>query len=402
MLTFLTIFLRYKKTVILVTLAGSIISAAASFFIPPRYISVAAFMPAGVENEITGGGNFFSNLGSLGDTYSAFVRVRRNFIIDYIVRSRAMSRLMSERFDLKTVYDVKSEEEVRDRLMKATSVIVRDEGVLEIGVEAEYPAMSRDMVQYYLSSIDSILISMSVESAGSKKNYLEEEVSRRRGRIAEIDSELKRYIDKHGIFEIQQQARAAYLVMAGITARENMLKVEKRILEMSMKDSYPEMKMLDLELEKIEEQISEMFEGKGAKGLFPPLKNLPAIATGYMALVNDRMMQEFALAFVMLKLEDAKVSEASDVSVIRIIDPPYLPGLRSWPKRKQIVIIFTLASLFWTLFFILLYEQIKAGLFHGWKEILPVSGDGAGLEGGSGSGGNVLSGRPSHEEEDEN
>ncbi|MBN2070302.1 MAG: hypothetical protein JW814_02505 [Candidatus Krumholzibacteriota bacterium] len=325
-------------------------------------------MPAGVENELTGGGGFFSNLGALGETYSAFVRVRRNFIIDYIVRSRLMSTLMSEKFDLMTVYGVRSEEEVREKLMRATIVIVRDEGVLEIGVESENPVMARDMVDAYIGYIDSILVSMSVASAGSTRKYLEDEVARRRGKIAVIDSSIQDFSDRHGIFAIQQQARAAFLVMAGISARENLLEIERNILERSMKDNFPEMKMLDLELEKIEEQLKNMMEGGEASVLFPPLKEFPEIASGYMSLVSDRMIQEFALAFIMLKLEDARVSESSDASVIRIIDPPYIPGVRSWPKRKQIVIVFTLASFFWALFSILLYEQIKAGLFRGWKE----------------------------------
>ena len=227
---------------------------------------------------------------------------------------------------------------------------------------------------------------MSVESAGSRRKYLETEVERRKNRIAEIDSVLQKYTDRTGVFNIQQQARAAFLVLVGISARENLLEVEKRVWEISMKESNLDMKRLDLELEKLKEQIFIMMEGEGKKGLYPPLKNLPEIAIGYMSLVSEKMMQEFTLAFVMIKLEDARISESSNASVIRIVDPPYVPGIRSWPKRKQIVIIFTLASLFWSLFFILLYEQIKAGLFSGWKE--GSREDGEMIRAGIGSGDN--------------
>ena len=378
MLAFLSIFLRYKKTVILVTFAGSVISAAGTYLISPRYISTAAFMPAGIENELTGGGGYFAHLGALGDTYSAFARVRRNFIIDYIVRSGTMSRLMSERFDLKEIYDVENEEEVRKKLMEATGVDVMDEGILEIAVESEDPVMARDMAQAYLGYIDSLLVSMSMESAGSRRRYLESEVERRKNKIAEIDSVLQEYTDRTGVFDIQEQARAAFLVLAGITTRENILEVEKRIWEISLKENNPEMMKIDIELEKLEEQLSIMMEREGKKGLSPPLNKLPELAKEYMSLVSEKIMHEFSLAFVMIKLEDARISESNNEGVLRIIDPPYVPEMRSWPKRKQIVIIFTLASLFWCLFFILLYEEMKAGLFRGWKEISGKDGDIAG------------------------
>ncbi|MBN2183794.1 MAG: hypothetical protein JW746_00550 [Candidatus Krumholzibacteriota bacterium] len=360
---------------ILVTLAGGVISAAGTFLISPRYISTAAFMPAGLENELTGGGGYFSNLGALGETYSAFARVRRNFIIDYIVRSGTMSRLMSERFGLREIYDAENEEEVRKKLMEATGVDVMDEGILEIAVESEDPVMAKDMAQAYLEYIESLLVSMSVKSAGSKRKYLENEVKRRKHRISEIDTLLQEYTDRTGIFDIQEQARAAFLVLAGIAARENMLEVEKRVWEISLKESNLEMMKIDLELEKLEEHLSMMMEEEGAKGITPPLSKLPELATEYMSLAGEKMMQEFSLAFVMIKLEDARISESSDEGVIRIIDPPYIPEIRSWPKRKQIVIIFTLASLFWCLFFILLYEEAKAGLFKGWKERSIEGGD---------------------------
>ena len=84
MLTILTVILRHKRAVIMVTLAGMVISAAVSFMISPRYIAQGAFLPAGVEKELSGGESFFSGLGSLGETYATFVRVKRNFIIEEI------------------------------------------------------------------------------------------------------------------------------------------------------------------------------------------------------------------------------------------------------------------------------------------------------------------------------
>ncbi|MCK4235689.1 MAG: hypothetical protein KAX38_01130, partial [Candidatus Krumholzibacteria bacterium] len=75
-----------------------------------------------------------------------------------------------------------------------------------------------------------------------------------------------------------------------------------------------------------------------------------------------------------LMLEDARISANRETSVIRVIDPPFVPEKRAWPKRKQIVIVSTLAALFWTCFFLALRENWRKGMF-GAEPSLPVNFD---------------------------
>ena len=112
MLLFIRIILRHKTAVILVTSAAFVVSAAVSLILPPRYQSYAAFMPIGVEKELTGQGGFFSSLGSFGEAYAAMMRVKRNAVLEFILRSRRMSDLMSRRFSLDEVYGTGDSEKV--------------------------------------------------------------------------------------------------------------------------------------------------------------------------------------------------------------------------------------------------------------------------------------------------
>jgi uncharacterized protein involved in exopolysaccharide biosynthesis len=78
-------------------------------------------------------------------------------------------------------------------------------------------------------------------------------------------------------------------------------------------------------------------------------------------MMAERMAGEFSLAYIRLKLEDARISAERYESVVRVIDPPFVPDQRSWPKRKQIVIILTLATVFWTCFVIALRDKASRG-----------------------------------------
>jgi capsule polysaccharide export protein KpsE/RkpR len=348
MIPLIKIVLKHKKVVLLVTIAGFAVSAVVSLILPHRYLSSAALLPAGVEKELTGRGGFFTRLGSFGEAYATLMRMKRNFILEYILRSQRMSDLMSARFHLTEVYGERDPEEVRKRLSEHTQIEVWDEGVLFIAVEDRDPVRSKLLVEQYIHYLDSFLVEMSITDAEAKRDFFERELARRRKRVATLDTAITRYMEVHGVYEIELQVRAALEVAAALSVEISLLEVEKKMLEMTLREGSFELERIDRELEKLQEQLESFVAGKSTDpGVFPSLAELPELAAGYLRLFSEREIQEFAITFINLRLQDAEILERSRVSVIRVIDPPIVPEKRSWPKRKQIVIAATLASFVW-------------------------------------------------------
>ena len=360
MLSFLSVILRRKKTIALAAAVGFVISIVISLVLPAKYISMASFIPGGVEQELTGSNSFLSRLGAFSESYATFIRVRRNYIIDYIVRSHRMASLMDSRFDLKEMYGKDSSEEARQELSERTYVNVRDEGVLEIAVEAPDAILARDMTAAYIEFVDSILLELNIENAEAKVAFLEEALARGEQARVASDSVLSGFMASKGIFEIESQAKAAFQIIGVLTARVSALEVERNMLSMTRRESSPDLKKLNLEIEKLRAEIDRTTETGGGGGLIPPISDMPGLATEYLGMMAERMAQEFALAYLRLKLEDTRISANRRVSTIRVIDSPVVPDRRSWPKRKQIVMILTMASVFWTCFVIVIREKMSA------------------------------------------
>jgi capsular polysaccharide transport system permease protein len=360
MLSFLSVILRRKKTIALAAAAGFVIAIVISLVLPAKYISMVAFIPGGVEQELTGSNSFLSRLGAFSESYASIVRVRRSFIIDYIVRSHKMARLMDSRFDLREMYGKDYIMEARRELSERTYVNVRDEGVLEIAVEAPDAILARDMTAAYIEFVDTILQELSIENAEEKVAYLEEALASGERAMAEMDSVLSGFMASSGIFEIESQAKAAFQITGALAARVSALEVERSMLSMTRREGSPDLGRLDLEIEKLREEIDRATRTGGVDGLFPPLSDMPGLAAEYLGMVTEKMAQEFALAYLRLKLEDSRISANRRVSTIRVIDPPVVPEKRSWPKRKQIVMILTMASVLWACFIIVVREKISA------------------------------------------
>ncbi len=361
MLSFLSVILRRKKTIAIAAAAGFVISVIISLVLPVKYFSMASFIPRGVEQELAGSNSFLSRLGAFSETYATFARVRRNYIIDYIVRSQRMAGLMDSRFDLREMYGKDTITEARQELSERTYVNIRDEGVLEIAVEAPDAVTARDMTAAYIEFVDRIIMELNIESAEAKVAYLEEALDMGERARTAADSALSEFMASRGIFEIESQMKAAFQIIGTLTARVSALEVERNMLSMTRREGSPDLRKLNLEIEKLRVEIDRTTRMGGGGGLFPPLSDMPGLATEYLGMVAERMAQEFALAYVRLKLEDARISANSRVGTIRIIDPPVVPERRSWPKRKQIVMILTMASVFWACFIIVIREKISAG-----------------------------------------
>ncbi len=357
MLSFLSLLLRRKRTIVTAAVAGFVVSVALSLVLPSKYVSTAAFIPGGVEQELTGRSSFLSRLGSFSESYATFIRVGRNFIIDYIIRSNRMAEMMDSRFDLKEMYGEDSIEGARERLGRKTFVNVRDEGVIEVAVEAPGAVLARDMTAAYIELLDSILVDLSIENSAGRIAYLEKEVARaeREGTVA--DSVMSEYMVTRGIFDVESQAKAAFQIIGALSARVSALEVERNIMSLSMNEDSPDLRRIELQIEKLKDEIEKATEMGDQGGLYPPLSKMPGLAGEYLGMVAERRAREVALAYLRFKLEDARISAGSRLSSIRVIDPPVVPQRRSWPKRKQIVIILTMASIFWTCFVILVRDK---------------------------------------------
>jgi len=363
MIELLKVLFNKKKSIAIITVAGFIVSAAVSLIIPPRYTSQAMIMPLGIEKEIAGMESFFSQFGSFGESFSVYLRARKNYVIDLILRSRRVSQLMNERFGLEDIYGVKGLDRVREKLREKTGVFIRNEGVIGLSVEDRDPERAFEMARSYIEFLDSTLISLNVRYADEKVRFLKGEIARREAVVASLDSSLAVFQKEYGVFDISKQAKAMVDIVSALMSRLALLDIEKKLLSMMLKPDMKEFEKVNAQIEAIENELKMIKEGSRREGsrLIPPLDELPELSRGYIEIVSKIKMEEFVLAYLRMNLEDAVMMAKSRISVIKVIDPPFVPERRSWPKRKQIVLASTLASFLWACFYMLLVDEIKKG-----------------------------------------
>ena len=261
MIPLISVLLRHKKLVLIVTAAAFVVSALVSLVIPPRYVSSASLILLGVEQDISGLRDFFSSLGELGEISAALQRARKNLIVDDLARSMQMFRLIDGQFDLASIYGGEDIESLHERLRERTGLVIKDEGVIVISVEDRSPVRARDMVDAYIANLDSVLVGLVTENSEMKRAFLIDEIERRERRIEEADSSMQSFQSEHRLYDIEGQARAALMVAAALSAHRSVLELEREMLETTMKPGSPELESVRAELEMVEDRLSALRGG---------------------------------------------------------------------------------------------------------------------------------------------
>jgi capsule polysaccharide export protein KpsE/RkpR len=180
-------------------------------------------------------------------------------------------------------------------------------------------------------------------------------------------------LEHYSVYDVEEQVRVMLDIVSNLSARLSILDVERRLLLMTQYAGNEELNNVELQWNKLREQILTLRETGAEPNLLPPLSKLPEISAGYVHLVSERKVHEFVLQYLRLKLADAQILANSHVSTLRVLDPPVIPEKRAWPKRKQIVLISTLAAFFWSGFYLLVRERVRDGTFHLFAEAPPES-----------------------------
>jgi uncharacterized protein involved in exopolysaccharide biosynthesis len=276
-----------------------------------------------------------------------------------------MSDRIDARFDLKRVYGVSDGDEARRLLRRHTAVAIRDEGVIVLSVADRDRERAIAITAEYLAQLDTILLDLVVENSRERVRFLNAELARRERAIAVTDSLIGSYLGRYGLYDMEEQVRVMLDIVSDLSGRLSVLDVEKRLLELTMKPGSDELERVEFEWNQLRDQLLLLRETGAEPNLFPPFKDLPEISTTYLQFMSERKLEEFMLAYLRLRIADAEVVSNTPLSAIKVLDPPAAPERRSWPRRKQIVLVSTAAAFFWASYFMVLDERRKAARARG-------------------------------------
>ena len=365
----------YRRLLFRVTAISLLLSVVLCFFvIPKRYTAVASIMPpdsGGASSLLMSALSGKGGLGALGGIAASLLHEHNSTAL-YIslLESGTIADDLINRFDLRRVYNKRYYVDAAKRLARETKITDdKKSGVITIKVEDADPVRARDLTQAYLDELNKIVNRTSTSSARQERLFVERRLHEVQNDLENAQIELSDFSSKNTTIDITAQTRA----MVDVGARlQGQIVAEQSVLE-SMRQVYTDdnvrvreaqarIGVLQRELNKLAGSSAPIAPSSGssqqtAGELYPPLRQLPRLAVRYADLYRRVKVQEAIFELLTQQYEMARIEEAKDVPVVRVVDAPGIPEKKSFPPRVILSVVLTLLAFGAVSAFLLLRER---------------------------------------------
>lgn len=375
-LDYLEILAKRKRFIFSATVTVFILSIGISLLLPKIFISTARILPPQQDQGLSGMmlGQLGGMAGLAGDLLgkggSADLYVG-------ILKSEAVSDAIIDRFKLMDVYQKDYRLDTYKSLNKRVEIAVgKKDDIISITVQDGDASRAADMANAFVEELARLTVSLNISGANEDRSFYQEHLSKAKAELARAEDALKSFQAKNKALDIRDQAKATIEGIAQLNAQLAAQEVQRQALRRQFTDSSQEVKNASAVVANLRSQIAQL-EGNSAGSSIPSAGSIPALGQESVRLMREFKIQEAIVELLTKQYEMAKISQAKDVSTLKVIQKARVADKKSKPARSVLVAMATVAAFFLAIFaaFVIEYfEQLPEAKFARWRRLFQKSG----------------------------
>ncbi len=354
------ILLKRKKLIFSFFTIGLVLATVVSFLMKPVYRSEASVIP--VSSQPTSGiaelAGQFLGIQIKGENTSSKIMA--------VLKSRTLRERVVKKLNLVEIL-AKEVPKGRDPLSVAVSSLEeiitvssdRKTGLITIGVEYTDKELAKLIATAVLEELKQILKEKALTVAKANRLFLESQLKETEEDLRKALEEFALFQKKEKILVPQEQIKGALELYTELLSRRISLQMELRKLENVLSPDSPRLTYLKNQIKEVEKQLASIERSTGGFSPIPSLEATPEkMARHTEIFLKVKGLQ--AKYETLLKLyEQAKLEEQRDFIHVEIIDPPSDPDIPVKPKKKLIIAVAGISSLFGGVFLALFTEWLS-------------------------------------------
>lgn len=356
---------RGKWLIIFLTVVFGAASVFYAFSLPLIYRAECKVIPPrGNSGAISGQlGGIADVLGIQGAGSTAQMMIgilKGNSVVDAVI----------DRFNL--MKEMSTDIRVNVRAVVAASLEAVEEprsGILNIAYLHTNPQRAADMANAFVEELQNKLRELSVIDAQHRMRFFESQLMQAQQELNSAESEMINYQQSKGVIAFESQTGA---ILASINSLRN--RIAAKNVEISTLSSYarrdnPRLRLAHSELDAMTKELKKLEEeqqkadrrGINTSGdLLSSIGQVPELGVEYQRYIRNLRFATAKYELMLRQYENARLSEASDLSTIMIIDSANPPDYKYRPRRSRIVILGTGAGFVLGVFLAFLAAHIKS------------------------------------------
>ena len=245
-------------------------------------------------------------------------------------------------------------------------------GIISIAFIDKEPQFAADVANAFVVELQKKLQEVSLADAQQRRNFFENQLKQAQQELNEAESEMINYQQSKGVIALESQAGEILASIASLRNRIAAKNVEISTMSSYAKRDNPRLKLLQTELDAMTRELRKLEEEQnktdysrrrtstGEGDLLSSIGQVPELGIEYQRYVRALQFATAKYELMLRQYENARLSEASDLSTISILDYATPPDYKYGPKRARIAIMGTFIGFALSLFWSFLSEYLKA------------------------------------------
>ena len=346
-----------------VALSSLLASTLVAFLLPKQYDSTARLMPPDQQNGATMAtmAALAGKLGGLGAVGSGLMGLKSpGELFVGVLQSRTVQDDLIARFDLRKIYGVRYWEDARKNLTQHTDVSEdRKSGIITIKVNDKDPRRAASMCEEYVAELNQLINQLTTSSAHRERVFLEERLNEVKHDLGNAEDDFSQFASKNAAINIPEQGKA--MMQAAATLQGQLIAAQSELegLRQVYTDNNIRVRSMEARVSELRRQLNKLGGKPGNEetsttdSFYPSMRKLPLLGVAYTDLYRQTKIEETVFETLTQEYELAKVEEAKEIPVVKVLDPANVPEKKSFPPRLVIMVLGTLfglaAGVTWTL-----------------------------------------------------
>ena len=366
----LTTLWRYKWLLILLPIFGIIGSYTAVQFLPVEYQSRVTFL----QISGNGGSTDLGKFGALASLAGVSLPEKSSDMltdkIEVVLKSRGFAEqivkekellpiIFSDIYDPETkTFDIVDPElgppkplDGAVAIMEALELGETDEGAKFIEVSWDDPVIAADLANYTLKALE-IYLSQNTLTAGQKNlQFIEKQLGKAEKELRQGEEALRNFNTDKKYFIKFTESEVLAKALVEMQAMHAKAEVDKEVMLQFRNKRSPQVQQLSLGNEALERQI------KNYSNVLQDRSNqIGSLKVEKEFLTKELEVYQEIYKQLRIQLEQQRLEASKDETLFRIIDPALEPEHPSKPKKRLIVALSAVVSLFFGIFLVFLIE----------------------------------------------
>jgi uncharacterized protein involved in exopolysaccharide biosynthesis len=244
--------------------------------------------------------------------------------------------------------DPKFPSEAYERLAVVTDIKSGKDGLITIEVEDKDPKRAADLANAYVDELIKFTGVLAVTEASKRRLFFERQFSLAKDNLSKAESLAREALQTGGLVKVDDQGRAMVETTARLRGQITVKEVQIGAMRAFAADANPHLQLALQELNSMKRELAKI---EGAGSVNPLATTASDKGNDSLRLLRDVKYHEVIFELLAKQFEMAKIDEAKDSAIIQVMDRAMVPDRKSKPRRKVIVLLWTLvagiAALLW-------------------------------------------------------